>query len=101
MLRDLKGVIGLDGTWSQAKALWWRNPWLLKCRRLVLNPPFASHYGRLRREPRRESLSTLEAVGFALATLEGRPEILERLLAAFDALLRDSKPARPDRRRRR
>ena len=100
-LDGLEGVIALDGTWSQAKALWWRNAWLLKCRRLVLNPPFASHYGKLRREPRRESLSTLESAGFALATLEERPEILEQLLAAFDALLRDSKPAKPDRRRRR
>lgn len=101
VLDDLTGIIALDGTWSQAKALWWRNPWLLKCRRLVLNPPFASHYGRLRREPRRESLSTLESAGFALASLEGRPEILEDLLAAFDELLKQHKPTKPDRRRQR
>lgn len=101
VLDDLKGIIALDGTWSQAKSLWWRNPWLLKCRRLVLNPPFVSRYGRLRREPRRESLSTLESAGFALASLEGRPEILERLLAAFETLLQQHKPAKPDRRRRR
>ncbi len=24
----LEGVIVLDGTWSKAKTLWWRNPWL-------------------------------------------------------------------------
>ncbi|MCL4790988.1 MAG: DTW domain-containing protein, partial [Gammaproteobacteria bacterium] len=34
-VRDLKrhgldGIIVLDGTWSQAKTLWWRNAWLLK-----------------------------------------------------------------------
>lgn len=34
-LRDLEGVIVLDGTWSQAKALWWRNAWMLKCRRVI------------------------------------------------------------------
>jgi DTW domain-containing protein YfiP len=101
VIDNLEGIIVLDGTWSQAKALWWRNPWLLKCRRLVLNPPFASHYGTLRREPRRESLSTLESAGFALASLEGRPELLERLLAAFDTLLKDNKPPKIDRRRRR
>lgn len=101
VMEGLEGIIALDGTWSQAKALWWRNPWLLKCRRLVLNPPFASHYGKLRREPRRESLSTLESAGFALASLEGRPEILERLLQAFDTLLMQHKPAKIDRRRRR
>ena len=33
---NLKGIIVLDGTWSQAKALWWRNPWLLKLRRAIL-----------------------------------------------------------------
>src|SRR5262249_27383512 len=27
---ELDGIVLLDGSWSQAKALWWRNPWLLK-----------------------------------------------------------------------
>ena len=52
MLRDLDGAILLDGSWSEAKALWWRNPWLLKLRRLVLDPQRPSHYNRVRREPR-------------------------------------------------
>src|SRR5205807_3557719 len=30
VLRGLDGIVLLDGTWSQAKTLWWRNPWLLK-----------------------------------------------------------------------
>lgn len=97
-LAGLEGIIALDGTWSQAKALWWRNAWLLKCRRLVLRPDFRSHYGALRREPRPDSLSTLEAVGYALATLEDDPTILARLLVPFDALLeryRRRRPARP------
>src|SRR5262249_40878710 len=25
--RGLGGLVALDGNWSQAKALWWRNPW--------------------------------------------------------------------------
>ena len=62
ILRGLDGVVVLDGTWKEAKTLWWRNPWLLKLRRLVLNPQRKSRYGRIRREPRREALSTLEAV---------------------------------------
>src|SRR4051794_10492583 len=32
-LREIQGIILLDGTWSQAKALWWRNGWMLKCKR--------------------------------------------------------------------
>jgi len=87
-LRDIDGIILLDGNWSQAKALWWRNPWLLKCRRLVLNPPAPSLYGNLRREPRRESVSTLEAAALALAHLEAQPGLAEALTAPLRLLLK-------------
>ncbi|BAR63641.1 DTW domain-containing protein YfiP [Bradyrhizobium diazoefficiens] len=70
----------LDGTWSQAKALWWRNPWMLKCQRVILNP---SRYGRLRREPRKDGLSTIEAAATLLSGLERRPDIAETLNASF------------------
>ncbi|MEI6985536.1 MAG: tRNA-uridine aminocarboxypropyltransferase [Rhodospirillaceae bacterium] len=86
-LRALTGIILLDGTWSQAKALWWRNPWLLKAHRLVLNPNTRSHYGKLRREPRRESLAVIEAAAFALARLEAQPELEARILAPFNLLV--------------
>lgn len=59
-LAEVDGIVALDGTWSQAKALWWRNAWLLKLRRGLLRPATPSRYGKLRREPRRECLSTLE-----------------------------------------
>jgi DTW domain-containing protein len=84
---DIDGVIVLDGTWSQAKALWWRNAWLTKCRRLVLAPKRPSRYGARRREPRREALSTLESVGLALTTLGEDPAIEGALVTAFEALL--------------
>ncbi|HZH27317.1 MAG TPA: tRNA-uridine aminocarboxypropyltransferase [Azospirillaceae bacterium] len=93
-IAGLEGIILLDGTWSQAKALWWRNPWLLKCRRLVLFPKSRSRYGTLRREPRRESVSTIEAAALALAHLEGDPHLVDRLLKPFDLLLAKLK-ARP------
>jgi tRNA-uridine aminocarboxypropyltransferase len=86
-LRDIEGVIVLDGSWSQAKTLWWRNPWVLKCRRLALNPKQPSRYGKLRREPRREALSTLEAAGLALARLGDQPEIETALSLSFARLL--------------
>jgi DTW domain-containing protein YfiP len=52
VLADLEGLVVLDGTWSQAKALWWRNAWLLKLRRAVLVPKHwqKSLYKELRRE---------------------------------------------------
>ncbi len=87
ILEDIKGVILLDGTWSQAKALWWRNAWMLKCRRVILGPASASRYGKLRREPRRDGLSTIEAAAMLLARLEHRPEIEGTLNSAFERML--------------
>lgn len=87
VLGDIEGVVLLDGSWSQAKTLWWRNPWVLKCRRLVLNPKGRSLYGKLRREPRRESLSTLEAAALALSLLGAQPEIGSALTRSFARLL--------------
>jgi len=87
ILRDIEGVVLLDGTWSQAKALWWRNPWMLKCQRVILGPRRPSRYGELRREPRRDGLSTIEAAGMLLAALEKRPDIAETLNGAFERML--------------
>jgi DTW domain-containing protein len=87
ILRSLEGVVLLDGSWSQAKALWWRNPWMLKCRRLLLNPSAPSRYGKLRREPRSDGLSTIESAAMLLSRLERRAEIETALLASFDRLL--------------
>jgi len=89
VLAELEGIVIFDGTWSQAKTLWWRNPWVLKARRLALNPQKPSLYGRLRREPRREGLSTLEAAALVLSRLENRPEIESRLTDAFAAMLKE------------
>ncbi len=46
----LEGIVVLDGTWSKAKTLWWRNAWLLKLNRLTLKPQKPSN---LREPPRR------------------------------------------------
>jgi DTW domain-containing protein YfiP len=86
-LAALDGVVLLDGTWSQAKTLWWRNAWVLKGPRLAIRPPQPSLYGKLRREPRRESLSTLEATALVLSCLEQRPEIEKTMLSSFRRML--------------
>jgi hypothetical protein len=97
-LRDLKrhgleGIIVLDGTWSQAKTLWWRNAWLLKLPIVVLTPRKTSMYGRLGQAPRKEWVSTLEAVGDVLPAL-GEPEkvrtSLRRLLRTLLQGARDA-----------
>lgn len=105
-LAGLKGLIALDGNWAQAKALWWRNPWLTKLRRFVVVPDGPSLYGDLRREARPDAVSTLEAVALALQVLEGDAAVRERLLVPFRELLakaraagvRDSKRDRRSRR---
>jgi DTW domain-containing protein YfiP len=106
VLAALEGIILLDGSWGQAKALWWRNPWLLKLRRLILVPRAASLYGALRHEPRPDSVSTIEAAAFAVAALQGQPDLAPRILRPFVLLLEryraSAPPPRPriDRRRR-
>ena len=87
IFESLEGVILLDGTWSQAKALWWRNPWMLKCQRVILGPRRPSRYGALRREPRRDGLSTIEAAAMLIARLEKRPDIEAALNASFERML--------------
>jgi DTW domain-containing protein YfiP len=99
----LLGVVALDGTWSQGKTLWWRNAWLLKLQRVVLRPREPGIYGRLRQEPRREHVSTLEAVADALVG-NGESSVvrdeLRRLMRTMVQRARDAKAASAQRRRR-
>ena len=89
----LKGLVVLDGNWSQAKALWWRNAWLTKLRRFVVVPDGPSLYGDLRKEARPDAVSTLEAVALALSVLEGDAAVREKLLAPFRELLAKARTA--------
>lgn len=105
-LSGLKGLVVLDGNWAQAKALWWRNAWLIKLRRFVVVPDGPSLYGNLRQEARPDAVSTLEAVALALSALETDPTIRERLLAPFRELIAKARAAgvqggKRDRRQRR
>lgn len=90
----LDGIIALDGTWSKAKTLWWRNPWLNKLNRIALKPGKPSIYGRLRAEPRAGLVSTLESVSAALTLCGEAPEIqaaLERTFRTLVQRVRDAK----------
>jgi DTW domain-containing protein YfiP len=84
---SLEGIIALDGTWSKAKTLWWRNPWLLKLSRVNLKPAAPSIYGRLRAEPKREYVSTLESISAALTLCGESPEIEAGLTRVFRTLV--------------
>lgn len=98
---SLDGIIVLDGTWSKAKTLWWRNPWLAKLSRLTLHPKQSSIYGRLRAEPRREFVSTLESVAAGLTLCGESPEIeagLHRVFRTLVQRVRDAEIPAPERR---
>lgn len=92
-LAGLQGLVALDGNWAQAKALWWRNAWLTRLRRLVVVPDGPSLYGNLRREARTDAVSTLEAVALALSVLQHDTTVRERLLVPFRELVRRAKAA--------
>ena len=83
----LEGIVLIDGTWAQAKTMWWRNPWMIKLKRLVVTPQQRSLYGDLRREPRRECLSTIEAAAETLEALGESPDISVTLREHFKKLL--------------
>lgn len=83
VIAQIKGLIVLDGNWAHVKAMWWRNAWLLKTNRAILKPARPSVYGELRREPRRESLSTLEAVALSLSIIEKDEGIFDAMCAPF------------------
>jgi DTW domain-containing protein YfiP len=83
----LDGIVAIDGTWSKAKTLWWRNPWLSKLNRMSLKPSQPSIYGRLRAEPRRDYVSTLESVAAALTLCGEAPEIEAGLSRVFRTLV--------------
>lgn len=90
---SIKGLVVLDGNWKQSKTMWWRNAWLIKHPRILLNPPATSLYGKLRKEPRKESVSTLEAVAYFIEWFSEQPEISEKLRNDFKEFLIQSKPS--------
>lgn len=80
---SLRGIIALDGSWKQAKALWWRNSWFLKLNRVTLNPQEAS----LRNQTKKEGLSTIESIAFALKYLGEKEELSDSMIKQYHDLL--------------
>lgn len=86
----LKGpvtLVLLDGTWSQARSLLRDNAWLQRLPRVAFAPDAPSEY-RIRREPREDFVSTIEALVHALGLLEdGDPARFQALMAPFRAMV--------------
>ena len=83
-------LVVVDGTWSQARTVVRDNPVLQALPRYAFATPEPSQY-RIRREPRAEYVSTIEALMHVLGALEGDPprfrSLLEPLRAMVDAQL--------------
>jgi DTW domain-containing protein YfiP len=79
-------LIVVDGTWSQAKSVVRDNPVLQALPRYAFAPPSPSQY-RIRREPRADYVSTIEAVMHVLGALEGEPARFLRLLDPLRAMV--------------
>ena len=99
-------LLVLDGTWHTARTLYRDKAWLAQLPHVRFTPLSPSNY-RLRREPTRDHVSTIEAIVEALRVLEPETRGLDQLLAAFDAMidaqlahaLRGSGPRRARKRR--
>jgi DTW domain-containing protein len=79
-------LVVVDGTWSQAKTVVRDNPVLQGLPRYAFATPEPSQY-RIRREPRAEYVSTIEAVMHVLGALEGEPARFRRLLDPLRAMV--------------
>jgi DTW domain-containing protein YfiP len=79
-------LIVLDGTWWQSRKLLKSNPELAKLPRYAFDPPEPSRY-RIRREPERHCVSTIEAIAHALSFLERETRDVPALLKPFEAMV--------------
>jgi DTW domain-containing protein len=81
-----KHLIVIDGTWHTARTLYRDKVWLDRLPKLRFTPDQPSRY-RIRREPKDDFVSTLEAIVEALRVLEPDLGGLDALLGAFDEMI--------------
>jgi len=79
-------LIVVDGTWSQARGMVRDNPRLAALPRYAFTAPAPSNY-RIRKEPRVEYVSTIEALVHVLGALEGDPQRFHALMAPMNAMV--------------
>jgi DTW domain-containing protein YfiP len=79
-------LIILDGTWFHAKKIYDAHQWLHDLPHIRLTPSQPSRY-RIRPEPRRAYVATLEAIVYALQIIEPQTPGLDALLRSFVAMV--------------
>jgi DTW domain-containing protein YfiP len=89
-------LLVLDGTWHHAHTLLRDVSELRELPRFHFSPPRPSEY-RIRREPRAECVSTIEAIAHSLALLEPETPGIEGLLQVFRGMIDRQVAARQSR----
>jgi DTW domain-containing protein len=79
-------LVVVDGTWAHARSLLRHNPSIKALPRLSFSPAAPSEY-RIRREPRDDYVSTIEALAHVLGALEGDSAAFSPMLAPFRAMV--------------
>jgi DTW domain-containing protein YfiP len=81
-------LIVLDGTWSQAMAMYKSNLWLSELPHVIVKPQEESNY-RIRRQPKSGCLSTIEALVQTLKVIEPQTEGMDGLSKIFSDMIDD------------
>ncbi len=76
----------LDGSWKKAYKLLMNNPFLQKLPKVAINVDSKSNY-RLRKSPREDGLSTVEAGYYLLSQLEHNQKKFMPLLKTFEFMI--------------
>jgi len=84
--KDLQNLYVVDGTWNEAKKMIYNSQILHEVPHYVFTPQKESTY-RIRKEPKKEFVSTVEAVVTSLRILEGDPQAYGELLHVFDVMV--------------
>lgn len=83
--RQFSQILLLDGSWRKVRRLLHLNPWLTELPCLAISPSAPSQY-RIRKSPRSDGLSTIEAAVAALNALDHSSNYSD-ILAAFDRMI--------------
>lgn len=70
---EFRHLLVLDGTWRKVRRLLHLNPWLAELPHLSLAPQELSNY-RIRKSPREDGLSTIEAAVAAFSWLDNKTD---------------------------
>ncbi|XP_022672184.1 DTW domain-containing protein 2-like isoform X2 [Varroa jacobsoni] len=78
-------LIVIDGTWNQARSLYFANKELHSLTKVKISPMHASYYV-VRTQPHAACLSTVESVALALSKLECQPQLEKTLIKPLVAM---------------